>query len=49
MSAAIESELVAMDPEERSEYLAELGLEETGLARVIRAWDILKQSCNFRD
>lgn len=37
VSAAIESELVAMAPEERHEYLAELGLEETGLARVIRA------------
>ncbi|WP_126172770.1 redox-regulated ATPase YchF [Altericroceibacterium xinjiangense] len=37
VSAAIESELVAMDPAERQEYLSELGLEETGLARVIRA------------
>ena len=37
VSAAIEAELVAMDPEERAEYLNELGLEETGLARVIRA------------
>ena len=37
VSAAIEAELVAMDPEERAEYLSELGLEETGLARVIRA------------
>ena len=37
VSAAIEAELVAMPPEERGEYLAELGLEETGLARVIRA------------
>ncbi len=37
VSAAIEAELVAMDPEERGEYLASLGLEETGLARVIRA------------
>ena len=37
VSAAIESELVAMDPAERGEYLKELGLEETGLARVIRA------------
>jgi ribosome-binding ATPase YchF (GTP1/OBG family) len=37
VSAAIESELVGMEPEERSEYLKELGLEETGLARVIRA------------
>jgi len=37
VSAAIEAELVAMDPAERAEYLSELGLEETGLARVIRA------------
>jgi ribosome-binding ATPase len=37
VSAAIESELVAMGPEDRSAYLKELGLEETGLARVIRA------------
>ena len=37
VSAAIEAELVAMEPEERGEYLASLGLEESGLARVIRA------------
>jgi len=37
VSAAIEAELVGMDPEERAEYLKELGLDETGLARVIRA------------
>ena len=37
VSAAIESELVAMDAEERGEYLAELGLEESGLSRVIKA------------
>ncbi|AZI37811.1 putative GTPase [Caenibius tardaugens NBRC 16725] len=37
VSAAIESELVGMEPEERGEFLSELGLEETGLARVIRA------------
>ncbi|MBC7158751.1 MAG: redox-regulated ATPase YchF [Porphyrobacter sp.] len=37
VSAAIEAELVAMDPAERGEYLNELGLAETGLARVIRA------------
>ena len=37
VSAAIESEIVAMAPEDRGEFLAELGLEETGLARVIRA------------
>ncbi|MEP2736474.1 MAG: redox-regulated ATPase YchF [Erythrobacter sp.] len=37
VSAAIESELVEMPEEDRAEYLAELGLEESGLARVIRA------------
>ncbi len=42
VSAAIEAELVGMEMEERKEYLAELGLEETGLARVIRAgYDLL--------
>ena len=37
VSAAIESELVGMDEAERLEFLAEMGLKETGLARVIRA------------
>ena len=37
VSAAIESELVAMEADERAEYLAELGLTESGLSRVIRA------------
>ncbi len=37
VSAAIESELVAMDAEDRGEFLAELGLEESGLSRVIKA------------
>ena len=37
VSAAIESELVAMPAEDRAEYLAELGLTESGLSRVIRA------------
>ena len=37
VSAAIESELVAMDAEDRAEYLTELGLEESGLSRVIKA------------
>ena len=37
VSAAIESELVAMPAEDRAEYLTELGLEESGLSRVIRA------------
>ncbi|UYH55759.1 redox-regulated ATPase YchF [Qipengyuania sp. SS22] len=37
VSAAIEAELVAMPAEDRTEFLAELGLEESGLSRVIRA------------
>ena len=35
--AAIEMELVALDEEEKAEYLQELGLEEPGLNRVVRA------------
>jgi len=42
VSAAIESELVGMDAEERLVFLEEMGLHETGLARVIRAgYDLL--------
>jgi GTP-binding protein YchF len=37
VSAAIEAEIATMAPDERGEFLAELGLSETGLARVIRA------------
>ena len=37
VSAAIEAEIATMPPADRVEFLAELGLEETGLARVIRA------------
>ena len=37
VSAAIEAELVTMPVEDRGEFLAELGLEESGLSRVIRA------------
>ncbi|WP_373487120.1 redox-regulated ATPase YchF [Blastomonas sp.] len=37
VSAAIEAELVSMDMEARLEFLADIGLTETGLARVIRA------------
>ena len=37
VSAAIEAEIATMPAEERGEFLAELGLEETGLGRVIRA------------
>ena len=37
VSAAIEADLVGMDPAERIEFLSELGLHETGLARIIRS------------
>jgi len=38
VSAAIEAEVAALDsPEERTEFLAAIGLEETGLTRVIQA------------
>jgi len=42
VSAAIEAELVGMDPEERMVFLEEMGLAETGLARIIRSgYDLL--------
>ncbi|MEA3034728.1 MAG: ribosome-binding ATPase [Sphingomonadales bacterium] len=42
VSAAIEAEIVTMAAEDRGEFLADLGLTETGLARVIRAgYDLL--------
>ncbi len=42
ISAKIESELALLEPEERAEYLGELGLEEPGLNRLIRAgYDLL--------
>ena len=37
VSAAIEAEIATMAPEDRAEFLGDLGLTETGLARVIRA------------
>jgi ribosome-binding ATPase len=37
VSAAIEAEIATMEPADRSEFLADLGLTETGLTRVIRA------------
>ncbi len=37
VSAAIEAEIATMAPEDRAEFLSDLGLSETGLARVIRA------------
>jgi hypothetical protein len=42
VSAAIEAEIVTLDPADRAEFLGDLGLKETGLARVIRAgYDLL--------
>ncbi|MDE0724300.1 MAG: redox-regulated ATPase YchF [Alphaproteobacteria bacterium] len=42
VSAAIEAELVGLSHEEKSEFLESLGLDEAGLARVIRAgYDLL--------
>ncbi len=42
ISAAIEAEIATMDAADRPEFLKDLGLEETGLARVIRAgYDLL--------
>jgi len=37
VSAAIEAEIATMPPADRAEFLSDLGLTETGLARVIRA------------
>ena len=42
VSAKIESELVGMEMEDRMEFLNEIGLTETGLARIIRSgYDLL--------
>jgi hypothetical protein len=42
ISAKIESEIAALPAEERQSFLADLGLEETGLDRLIRAgYDLL--------
>lgn len=35
--ASLEAELLALEPDERSEFLAEHGMEESGLARLVRA------------
>jgi ribosome-binding ATPase YchF (GTP1/OBG family) len=37
VSAAIESEIAQLDEADKTEFLGELGLEEAGLARLIRA------------
>jgi len=43
ISAKIEAELAQLEPEEQAEYLAELGLQEPGLNRLIRAgYDLLE-------
>jgi len=43
ISAKIEAELASLDDEEQAEFLAELGLEEPGLNRLIRAgYDLLE-------
>ena len=42
VSAAIEAEIATMDAADRPEFLKDLGLDETGLSRVIRAgYDLL--------
>ena len=42
ISAEIESEIAQMDPEERKEFLEELGLERSGLERLVSAcYDLL--------
>jgi ribosome-binding ATPase YchF (GTP1/OBG family) len=35
VSAQIEAEMASLEPEEKKEYLADLGLSQTGLARII--------------
>lgn len=48
ISAAIEAEVASLDdPDERAAFLAELGLSETGLARVIRAGYALLDQITF--
>ncbi len=37
ISAAVEAEIATMPAEDRADFLADLGLEETGLAQIIRA------------
>lgn len=43
ISAAIEAEVAQLEDEERAEFLADLGLSETGLGRIIKAgYDLLE-------
>ena len=45
--AAIESEIAELDDEEKVEFLQDLGIEEPGLNRVIRAGYALFKSSNL--
>jgi ribosome-binding ATPase len=46
--AALEAEIVQLDEEEKNEFLADLGLQEPGLNRVVRAgYNLLKLSTYF--
>ncbi len=45
--ARLEAELAEMDPEDQREFLAELGLTEPGLSRIIRAGYRLLGLCTF--
>ena len=47
VSAAIEAEIATLDPDDRAAFLADLGLSETGLARVIRAGYLLLDLITF--
>ncbi len=47
VSAAIEAEIATMPPADRAEFLSELGLDEAGLARVIRAGYALLKLLTF--
>jgi GTP-binding protein YchF len=47
VSAAIEAEIATMGPADRPDFLADLGLSETGLARVIRAGYALLELITF--
>jgi GTP-binding protein YchF len=47
VSAAIESELTGMEPEDRQVFLEEMGLAEAGLARIIRAGYTLLELLTF--
>lgn len=47
LSAKIESEIAQLSPEERSEFLASLGFQESGLARLVHAGQRLLRLMTF--